>query len=108
MAKKKETGKVFPDDIVKGDIKRMKTNEKAKEDALQQQLFDIKPTVGVVATQTNEREVTVSFKIKTNKLKPEYVIDAVNHVLLAAAPEVANVLIEEISVQERIRAATRQ
>lgn len=108
MPRKKKEAIVFPEGIVKQDIVRMETNKKAKEIALNNQLEDIIPSVKIVTTQTNEREVIVSFRIKTDKLKDEYILDMVNHVLLTAAPEVANVLIEEISVQERLRAATRQ
>ncbi len=94
--------------ITKHDIAELKANEADKVSKLDEQMEDITPIVKVIATQTNEREIVVSFKFKTNKLEEEFVVEVVNYVLLAAAPEVANILIREIGVQDRLRAATRQ
>ena len=57
---------------------------------------------------SNTREITIKFQVKTNVIKAEDVIDEVQNVLLVAAPEIAAKLKEVIVIQENLYAATRQ
>lgn len=73
---------------------------------------EISPSTTTLVTtrqiETNVIEINVSFRVKTNVMKEENIVDEVQNVLLYSAPEIATRLKEAITVQDGLIASTRQ
>lgn len=64
--------------------------------------------VGIQYIDSNTREVTIRFQVKTNVMKEDDIVDEVQGVLLGVAPQIATMLKEVITVEDDLIAATKQ